>query len=149
MSSHSGVTVNILGYTVEKKSEQTSKKATQRKVDWEALEMGESGITGPVPPPPPYKGVVVPSVGGGSVIAGVVRGVIVPAGVAPPAAALFTNHRPPLPMDNSDDPNKLASTQHEPSSTAAVSAQPLLSKPYPLLEPSIASISGHEQEQED
>ncbi|GER42332.1 choline transporter-related family protein [Striga asiatica] len=49
-------------------------------------------------------------------------------------------------MDNSDDPNKLSSTHHEPSSTTA---EPLLSKPYPPLEPPIASISGHEQEQED
>ncbi|CAA0816177.1 protein kinase family protein [Striga hermonthica] len=52
-------------------------------------------------------------------------------------------------MDNSDEPNKLSSTQDEPSSTATAAAQPLPSKSYPPLEPPITSISEHEQEQED
>ncbi|KAL8556421.1 hypothetical protein ACS0TY_004024 [Phlomoides rotata] len=46
-------------------------------------------------------------------------------------------------MDSSDDPNKLASTLHEP--TAAT--QPLLSKPYPTLEPPTASTSAAEDDQ--
>lgn len=47
-------------------------------------------------------------------------------------------------MDNTEDPNKLASEAlHEPSAAA----QPLLSKPYPTLEPPIASTSEVEEDQ--
>ncbi|KAL0334588.1 UNVERIFIED_CONTAM: hypothetical protein Sradi_4670700 [Sesamum radiatum] len=47
-------------------------------------------------------------------------------------------------MDNSEDPNKLASTLHEPTSSVK---QPLLSKPYPTLDPPIASTSETEEDQ--
>ncbi|KAK6159592.1 hypothetical protein DH2020_006906 [Rehmannia glutinosa] len=47
-------------------------------------------------------------------------------------------------MDNPEDPNKLASTLHEPTTTTT---QPLLSKPYPSLDPPIASTSETEEDQ--
>ncbi|KAI3446247.1 hypothetical protein Pfo_002912 [Paulownia fortunei] len=46
-------------------------------------------------------------------------------------------------MDNTEDPNKLASTLQEPTTTT----QPLLSKPYPTHEPPIASTSETEEDQ--
>ncbi|CAA0807752.1 Plasma-membrane choline transporter family protein [Striga hermonthica] len=46
-------------------------------------------------------------------------------------------------MDTSDELNKSSSAHPEPTSAAA---QPLLFKPYPPLEPPIASISGHDEE---
>ncbi|PIN19170.1 Choline transporter-like protein [Handroanthus impetiginosus] len=49
-------------------------------------------------------------------------------------------------MDDSEDPNKLASTLHEPP-TAAAATQPLLQKPYPTFEPAITSASEPEEDQ--
>ncbi|KAL6581989.1 hypothetical protein OROMI_006003 [Orobanche minor] len=72
--------LNVLYYTVWKTHEKTSKKVAQENIIWSfALDVGESGITGPMPP---YKGVVVPGGGGGGG-GSVVRGEFIPKDVPP------------------------------------------------------------------